>query len=391
MTPTLPLEGIAEVRRLWSGRGTIWEATAAVGQDGEVEWSPQLARRRACRIVFELTKPHLVSWPDSVREWIDALPAQSYRERVLADAPRSGVQWAETRRLGWPPKVFVVKERHRIAETLLLTTLRWTIENLIEIHLGARRVLADIGAGLEPQINAVGELLHIEPVRSAEPIVPSVSDLTLLRGAGRPWGAVATVARLLRLLDHDQDDLANRLIDPDPAMADRLFHVAVLGLTLRTLRENRWSLRPISLFGGTGSGPIISATSPAGELWDIWFEGSGAWTFYSATEPYPTGVQGIAGTGGPLGADIALFHADERAVLIECKFSLNPNYVGRQGYEQTLAYMGEALTIVASCSGVLVGPSEIVSIPGLAATAIGDLHVVDPVAFTSVLPDLVGG
>lgn len=391
MTLTLPLEGIDEVRRLWVGRGTIWNATAAVADEHDIQWSPQLARRRAARVVFELARPPLSTWPDSVRKWIDALPAQSYRERMLADAPRSGVQWAETRRLGWPPKAFVVKHRQRVAETLLLITLRWTIEKLHEVRLEAERVLSDIAVDLSAQLEAAVQLLEVEPVRSAHPVLPSSSDLAIMRVAGRPWRSVANVAKLLRLLDHDQDELANRLIDPDPAMADRLFHVAIFGLTLQTLRAEGWTLRPVGLFGGGSGGPILLGTSPLGESWDIWFEAAGAWNHYTCQEPFPGAMVGISGTGGPLGADIALIRGHERAVLIECKFSANPTYVGRGGYEQTLAYMAEAVTALTSeATGILVGPKEVVMAHGSASTAMGTVHVIDPGALAHLLPSLLG-
>lgn len=66
-------------------------------------------------------------------------------------------------------------------------------------------------------------------------------------------------------------------------------------------------------------------------------------------------------------------------MLIECKFSADPGYVGRNGYEQLLAYMTEAKTSLArTVAGVLVGPAEVIEGPTLTTTAAGPIAVTPP-------------
>src|SRR5262245_14294867 len=91
MKPTIPVAGLDEIRRVWAGRGGILAGVAAVEDDTGVEWSHDLARARAARLLIEVVRPHLLNWPSSAREWIEALPAQSARKRLVADAPGAGV------------------------------------------------------------------------------------------------------------------------------------------------------------------------------------------------------------------------------------------------------------------------------------------------------------
>jgi hypothetical protein len=59
MTLTFPVRGIAEIRRFWAGRGDVWAAIATAGIDDGVNWTPDLARRRAARVVVEMLRPPL--------------------------------------------------------------------------------------------------------------------------------------------------------------------------------------------------------------------------------------------------------------------------------------------------------------------------------------------
>jgi hypothetical protein len=222
-------------------------------------------------------------------------------------------------------------------------------------------------------------MLEREPLASSRPIAPSRSDLQALRSSGRPWASVASVAAELRTLDHDPSVLASVPLDPDPALAERLFHVAVLGVLLRAMRAMGWALTPTGLPGSPDGTPVFRATDHDGDAWDIWYEMSGAWSFYGFVAPYPAAVAGVPGTGTPLGADIALVRNGDRAVVIECKYSTDPTYVGRSGYEQVLAYMAEARTsIAAAVAGIVVGPSDTVVATGLTRTAVGHVTVTNP-------------
>lgn len=385
MNLAIPSAGLDEVRRVWAGKATLWGAAAAVTDGEGRNWPPALARRRAARVVAEHLRPSVQAWPSGTRAWLDALPAVSRRDWVETDAPTNSTSWADTRRRGWPPRTFIGRRRSRIADSVLVTTTRWTIEALADVAAEAERVLPGVLAGVADRVAVASELLGSAPMAHAEPVVPTRADLAALRSSGRPWGSVAAVAALLRHLDHDPSGLATELLDPDPELADRLFHVAVLGLILLELRRSGCQLIGTALPGSADAKPVFAITTPAGVTWDLWFEAAGAWGHYGLIEPFPAAVLGIEGTGGPLGADVALIRPGE-AVLFECKFSANPTYVGRSGYEQLLAYMAEARSGIAdSCVGVLVGPDELVAASGFVSTSVGDLHVVGAGGIGAVL------
>lgn len=91
------------------------------------------------RVVVEYLRPQLLTWPESPWKWLDALPAQSIRTRFTANAPGAGVDWVATRLDGWPPRV-PSSGRRRIADSLLVTATRWTIEQLADAVVIADRI-----------------------------------------------------------------------------------------------------------------------------------------------------------------------------------------------------------------------------------------------------------
>ncbi len=187
------------------------------------------------------------------------------------------------------------------------------------------------------------------------------------------------MAEWLRILDHDPSRIANLPLDPDPVLVERLFHVAVLGVILGSLRSAGWTVVPSGLPGSPDGTPVFSATDLLGDAWELWYEMSGAWNYYGVAAPYAAAAVGMSGTGGPLGADLALVRLDDRAVVIECKYSGDPTYVGRNGYQQTVAYMTEARTgLVRAAAGIVVGPTEIVHASGMTLTSAGPVRITSP-------------
>lgn len=337
MTLTVPTDGLQEVRRVWAGRGGLWAGLGAAHDDDGLRWSPELARRRATRVVVEYLRPQLLTWPESPWKWLDALPAQSIRTRFTANAPGAGVDWVATRLDGWPPREFRHRSRRRIADSLLVTATRWTIEQLADAVVIADRIAPGVlGETAATRLAVAVEMLDMAPLASARAAIPSRSDLASLKSSGRPWASVAEVAGLLRMLEIEPALLADVPLDPDPALRDRLFHVAVFGKILLNLRSAGWTLEALGLPGSPEGGPLFRATDTSGSAWDVWFEMAGAWAYYGVPAPYPLAVTGVAGTGGALGADVALVRFKDRAALFECKFSADPTYVGRGGYEQVL-------------------------------------------------------
>ena len=199
LTYPVPWEGLREVLSGWSGRGTLYTALAAVEPDAVDEgkvatrrWSPRDAEKRAHRILFEEIQPDLASWPARTSEWVDALPAQTHQRTELAQSPTHGISWPRTRALGcWPPRSFVVRHRERTADQLLVTTLRWTVEQLVQVHADATSLAPGLDKMVEPQLRVSSRLLEEEPLRSVGAIPPDRGDLEAVRREGRPWTAVA--------------------------------------------------------------------------------------------------------------------------------------------------------------------------------------------------------
>jgi len=394
LQPSLPVpeEGLDEVLAAWSGRGQLLEALAAVG-DGDTgrRWSSTDIRRRAHRVLLAALVPTLETWPHRTDTWLDALPAESLRSIQVLAAPAAGVSWPATMRArGWPPEAFVVRTRRRVADTLLVSVLRWTLETLSDIRRDALAVEPSVDLAARRQLDVALRLLDEEPLSSAVPHRPDRHDLTAVRREGRPWAAVATVAQDLRELDASLALWAKRMVAPDPELRWRLFHLGVFGVLLRRLRESGAvciSRRPLS---AAAPAPAYDVRCTDGTRWDLWFEAGGLWSYYDRWSPYMAATTNLPGANQPLEGDIVLVDPDRGALIIECKFSASPGTVGRGGVPQLMAYMVESRTSVApTVHGYVVAPS---GVPGARTTVdahTGRLGVTDPEQLGGVLADFL--
>lgn len=391
--PPIPTRGLDETLRTWSGQGQLWEALAAVRDPvAERDWTARDIERRAHRVLFQVVEPMVAGWPATRRTWLEALPAVSYRRRIIAPVPVGGTVWSETRRAGWPPRHFVARPRVRTADTLLVTTLRWVLEQLATIRRAAITASTPEQLVAREHLDIALSLLDIEPLASTTAASPSPSDLMAMRSAGRPWRSVVPVAAELRCLtDAGLLELAQRVVAPDGDLAWRLFHLAVLGEVLHALRTagaRVTSRRPI---GDSLSGPAYEVLDVDGRVWDLWFEAAGMWKRYGRASPYVAAASGVPGAGSAIGTDLMLVRPDERALLIECKFSWNPAVVARGGYEQVVAYATEAHEIAAgNVSAVVVGPAGVVAEIGYADTLAGPIGIVPPEAIPAVIENALG-
>ncbi|MGH3642955.1 MAG: hypothetical protein ACRDUX_28480, partial [Mycobacterium sp.] len=69
----------------------------------------------------------------------------------------------------------------------------------------------------------------------------------------------------------------------------------------------------------------------------------------------------------------------EAAFIIECKYSPNPDYVGRTGLAQTLLYMTDVgATMAAEVEGVVIAPDGVVGDATSASTPVGRLGLAAP-------------
>lgn len=387
----IPQGGLDEVLSGWSGQGQLLEALAAVGDPiAERKWAARDIRRRAHRILFQILKPHLEKWPNDVWPWIEALPAQSERVPETTFAPTSGTSWVRTHvEHGWPPTAFSGRTRVRVADTLLLTTLRWVLEYVVRVWSDARALAGDLDTNVRGQLGAVSALLEIEPVASAEPMAPSRQDVIGLASEGFPWAVLAPVALELQQLDSSVSDYATRLVAPHEELRWRLFHLGVLGCLLQVLREEGWSIRWVRPLSGASQGPAYRVAEATGEEWDLWFEAAGVWSYYKRSSPYGEVARVIAGAGSAIGSDLMLIRPGDRALIIECKYSAQAETVARAGYEQALAYAAEAKSgLVSVVLGAVVAPTGVANSLGHTQTEVGPIAIAGPSHLKDLLTEV---
>ena len=106
------------------------------------------------------------------------------------------------------------------------------------------------------------------------------------------------------------------------------------------------SVAPIT---ASSPGPAYRATLN-GQVWDLWtFRSKRRLVrYYGCESPYLLATTALPGTQRPLSPDIMIIRPGQVAVILECKYSANPSYVGHKGVVQLLAYAAEARTALAS-------------------------------------------
>lgn len=374
----IPERGLDEVLRSWSGKGELFEALAvAVDPLSEVAWSATEVRRRAHRVLFAEIIPTLSDWPTRRRDWLNALPAESIRRWQESPYPTRGVVWRETLRAGWPPRSFVARPRSRTSDTLPVRTLRWTIDSLRPVWRDAASLAAGIDLVVAPQLSAAEGAMSQPPLLSATGSRPGASDLRALKTEGRTWRAVARTAGLLSTFhEHALSEWARRIISPNDVLSGRLFQLGVLGEILFAARDvgaTTTSIHPIAM-GVRGPNYVI--VDPLGRHWDLWFEAGRAWEFYGLMSPYAEAAIGLGDARRPIGADLLLTRPGEASLVVECKYSANPYYVGPPGYQQAVAYMSEIHgRMTPNVSALAVGPDGVVSKVGEALLDVGKVAI----------------
>jgi hypothetical protein len=392
--PSVPEEGLDETLRSWSGKGELWQALAAVntGVLAEVSWTATDIANRAYRVLFPKLLWSLSDWPTSALAWVDALPAETQRRRQLTAAPGAGTSWVDTRRLGWPPREFVGFTREREADSLLITSLRFTLETLRDVWKAATAVAPEIDVSVRAQLLAAERVLGMEPLASAESIPPSRLDITALRTQGRLWGAVAPVADILRQLSSGSlSSLARELIMPSSELRGRLFHLGVLGEVLIGLREAGAYSVSVTPLGIGAAGPAYRVRDSNAQEWHLWFEAAGIWRYYERSSPY---LQAVAGLGGsmqaPIQEDILLILPGSRALIVECKHSWSKTYIG-SGYHQAVSYAAEVMSsgLAGEVVAVVVGPDEVVNEPSFVNLRVGRVGFSGPRELRSLVAELM--
>jgi hypothetical protein len=344
--PPIPMDGLDHVLRTWIGRGRLLPVLDAISTDADIErrWDARDTQRRADLVLFNEVAPIIKGWPSTPQGWRDLVPAQSAAVRSVARVPTAATSWADSmRRFGWPPNGFVVRERHRSADEILTTVLAWTLRRLIAVVYSAALCDPACMDPLARQISAIESVISTEPLIAVDDIEPETSEIRAVRREGAIWSTVADVAMTL-LASKDPAVLARKLLEPVPELRPKFFQLAILGLVLLQLQRQQAkivSLRPI----GGGSGAEQYHVFEAGNdlPWHLWFEAAGIWSRYGVDSPYRNLASVFSGRTRPLSADILLIKPGARALILECKYSSAPEYVGRVGLPQAAFYANELL------------------------------------------------
>ena len=362
---SIPLEGIENILSGWSGKGTLYEAMAAVSGDDTMEraWTEQDIRSRADRILVEHVRADIDKWPRSVDEWLPHLPVTSRAEVLVCSTPRGRVDWRETsRRFGWPARSYVTRRRHREIADVTVTTLAWTVERLEAVVRQARtgRMLPEIEPALDDPLIAAREALSLTQIPETLPR-PDRHDLDALLTSGRPWSYVEAVTSKIVRSETDLLWFAEQMLSPDPDLRWRLFHLAALGHLLSALRKHQARISWRAPMGAGSSGPHFVARLPDGTNVEVWFETSGANRHYGGATAglYSKTVTPIRGAERGIGADLGVFIPSRKhALLFEVKFSWYGPYISRNGFHQAAAYVLDAGDHWERVWSYILGPEE---------------------------------
>jgi hypothetical protein len=273
-----------------------------------------------------------------------------------------------------------------------MTTLAWLAAELNDAldRLDPRDAPLLIGRIAPPirLLRAVGERF----AHDIEPIQPSHVELRSLEGSGPPWRAIAQAARLAVRATRDPEFLAFDLLEPDSDLRWRLFQVSAFGSAIAGLRSAQCSMRWNMPLRGLRTGPQLIAVQPDGRSWDLWFESAGARSYYKlGPSTYASAVAGVPEAGGAIGSDIVLIRPGESALLLECKWSADASYVGRDGFHQVSSYVLDALNGLARhVWGFVVGPEEVVPTTSSGTEDWQSMRIVLGSTNASGIPALVG-
>lgn len=392
MALQVPREGLEELFRFWVGDGDLFGAVAAAGGVDEVSWTAGDVRARAQRILLGKLEPQLLELPTTVEEWELVIPITSETGRHVDRSPRGRVNWATTaRRYGWPPTAFDIRRRYRVHDETALTTLAWVSAALSTYLDNVTKSSPQLAGRLSPQVSVLEEATAAL-LGDTAPRNPDRLDLLSLKVSDRPWPLIASIAALILRSQTDWEFLAFELLEPDPETAHRLFHLVTFGRVVQVLRSAGYGLTWRAPIGRSRPGPRLTARSPSGRTLELWFEAAGARSYYHVGGgTYPEVVSNIEGVGDPIGADVAIIEAGKRSLLLECKWSERPEYVGRDGYHQASSYALDARNGIAEAVwSFIVGPGEVIPSTNTSEALVADWNITLGSTSVASLPSLIG-
>lgn len=406
--PRTPLtvneQGLLRVLSEWSGTGSLYRAVAAITPDLiDREWSAADVERRAMRILLLECSPLLRRLPKTSKAWLDHLPTLSRRQRFWSNVPQSRVDWARTRRRGWPPEAFAIRRRHRSTDQVTLSVLAWTLGRLKLAFDASQGLIGPQAAKADELAGDVAEILQrtlpiLDLLDESDESLPSRDTIRAVRGAGWPWNAVADVASVFVALDRGgAEALARKLLRPD-GFPESMFQLSVLGLVLieaQQLGAQVTSLRPI---GHMTDGPVYQIRLPDQEPWDMWCEAARCWTTYGVADGYRELAASLTTSEGkPFPArgirpDLLLARPGDRALVLECKYpseSLDPGYIAH-GLYQAAYYSHQLAPAFLDVYGYSIGPSELVPTHEERLLSGVTVGLTTPEAISSLLARIIG-
>ncbi|RWC42232.1 MAG: hypothetical protein EOS55_24765 [Mesorhizobium sp.] len=201
---------------------------------------------------------------------------------------------------------------------------------------------------------------------------------------------MSEIADELALLDAPPHVLATELLAPDDGIRWRLFHLGVLGEILQAARGLGCAVRSYGPLRPGGGRPSFELQDVQGGTLDLWFEGAGIWQAAGLRSPYSEATSGIALKERVLGADLLLSRPNGPFLIIECKYSSNPDFVARNGYYQAVTYAAElASRTGAKVTSIAVGPEGIAGRGGFVDLNVGQVGICPPSAIPEVLREFL--
>ena len=364
----VPRAGLRELFRVWTGDGPLLDALAACPSEGEAEWRSEDVRRRSRRILLGLIEGDLLALPQTAREWLEYLPVTISTQSSLGSSPTGGTRWVETvRNYGWPPTGYVSRKRSRSMDSMPAVVLSWVSRRLSDFMADVVALSPELQTRLSASIDALHQVtVHISS--SDIGTSPDRGDLLALGHSGFPWRTLSKIAGLISRAERDSDFLAFSLLEPDPDMESRLFHLSVLGYIVSAMRANHCQIVWRMPLGASGSGPNVEMKSSEGQSWDLWFDSGKSRAYYSAPRSaYASAVESIVSSGKTMRPDLLMIDFPRRALIIECKWSRESSYVARDGFHQASSYALDALNGLADeVWSFIVGPQEVIPIANIA-------------------------
>ncbi|WP_419847628.1 hypothetical protein [Candidatus Poriferisocius sp.] len=388
----VPRDGLKEIERSWISDGALIDLLSSVLDDNlEYEWQPDDIIRRSYRILLEKLEHHILSWPTTMRQWEEILPITTISKGRISNRLQGNTNWVHTsRRFGWPPRSYVIRSRDISYGGIAVSVMAWLSKEIDVICSEVKQMSPVIVDRLENQIKILKNIVE-EHLTEFEIVEPDRFELHALTSSGYPWHSIAESAQTIIRAKRDPEFLAYELLEPDIELRHVLFHISVFGYLIGALRQCGFRVVWKSVFADGDSSPLIRAIHQDGTEWDLWFESRHMRSFYDLDHSaYESAVQGIEYSDKALSYDILLVSSNDRALILECKWSNRPPYVGRDGFHQVSSYALDARNgLAGEVWAFVIGPEEIVTSMSIADEMYEDTSVVLGSAPASMLVEVL--